>query len=152
DDPNRLPMYIGRRNVEGGGRQQDFHNSSFRGLIGSRGDIAEGWTYDASVQFSRTSASQRTLNYFSLTKVNNALDAVDQGLATTGVANGVITCRSVVDGTDPNCIPYNVFQQGGITPAQLNYIQAPGLQIGTIDQNIIQGVITGDLGTIGAKL
>jgi iron complex outermembrane recepter protein len=144
-DPNRVPMYIGRRNVEGGGRQQDFHNSSFRGLIGSRGDIAEGWTYDASVQFSRTSANQRTLNYFSLTKVNNALDAVRDG-------NGNITCRSVVDGTDPNCIPYNVFAQGGITPAQLSYIQAPGLQIGTIDQSIIQGVVTGDLGTIGAKL
>ncbi|HKQ16428.1 MAG TPA: TonB-dependent receptor, partial [Steroidobacteraceae bacterium] len=144
-DPNRVPMYIGRRNVEGGGRQQDFHNSSFRGLIGSRGDIAEGWSYDASVQFSRTSANQRTLNYFSITKINNALDAVSDG-------NGGVTCRSVVDGTDPTCIPYNVFAQGGITPEALNYIQAPGLQIGTIDQNIIQGVITGDLGTIGAKL
>lgn len=31
-----VPLFIGRRNVEGGGRQQDFHNSSFRGLIGSR--------------------------------------------------------------------------------------------------------------------
>jgi outer membrane receptor protein involved in Fe transport len=144
-DPNRVPMYIGRRNVEGGGRQQDFHNSSFRGLIGSRGDIAEGWSYDASVQFSRTSANQRTLNYFSITKINNALDAVSDG-------NGGVTCRSVVDGTDPTCVPYNVFAQGGITPAALNYIQAPGLQIGIIDQNIIQGVITGDLGTIGAKL
>jgi iron complex outermembrane receptor protein len=151
-DPNRVPMYIGRRNVEGGGRQQDFHNSSFRGLIGSRGDIAEGWTYDASVQFSRTSATQRTLNYFSLPKINNALDAVDEGLETDGVANGNIVCRSVVDGSDPNCVPYNVFQQGSITPEQLSYIQAPGLQIGTIDQNIIQGVVTGDLGTIGAKL
>jgi outer membrane receptor protein involved in Fe transport len=145
DDPNRVPMYIGRRNVEGGGRQQDFHNSSFRGLIGSRGDIAEGWTYDASVQFSRTNANQRTLNYFSITKINNALDAV-RG------ADGNITCRSVVDGTDPTCVPYNVFAQGGITPEMLNYIQAPGLQIGVIDQNIIQGVVTGDLGTIGAKL
>src|SRR5512138_29846 len=143
-DPNRVPMYVGRRNVEGGGRQQDFHNSSFRGLIGSRGDIAEGWTYDASVQFSRTSANQRTLNYFSLTKVNNALDAV------RNPTTGAIECRALA--TDPTCVPYNVFQQGGITPAQLNYIQAPGLQIGTIDQNIVQGVITGDLGTIGAKL
>src|SRR5512138_2628193 len=144
DDPNRVPMYVGRRNIEGGGRQQDFHNSSFRGLIGSRGDIAEGWTYDASVQFSRTSANQRTLNYFSLTKVNNALDAV------RNPTTGAIECRALA--TDPTCVPYNVFQQGGITPAQLNYIQAPGLQIGTIDQNIVQGVITGDLGTIGAKL
>jgi iron complex outermembrane recepter protein len=144
-DENRVPLAIGRRNVEGGGRQSDFHNSSFRGLIGSRGDIAEGWTYDASVQFSRTSASQLTLNYFSLPKIQRALDAVRD-------ANGNITCRSVLDGSDPACIPYNVFQQGGITPAALNYIQAPGIQTGTIDQNVIQGVITGDLGTIGAKL
>jgi iron complex outermembrane recepter protein len=144
-DPNRVPIYIGRRNVEGGGRQQDFHNSSFRGLLGSRGDIAEGWSYDASVQFSRTSANQRTLNYFSIVKINNALDAVSDGA-------GGVTCRSVVDGTDPTCIPYNVFAQGGITPEALNYIQAPGLQVGVIDQNIVQGVITGDLGTIGAKL
>ena len=57
-----------------------------------------------------------------------------------------------VDGTDPTCIPYNVFAQGGVTPEALNYIQAPGIQVGTIDQNVTQGVITGDLGTIGAKL
>ena len=152
DDPNRVPMYIGRRNVEGGGRQQDFHNSSFRGLIGSRGDIADGWSYDVSTQFSRTSATANTLNYFSIVKINNALDAVDEGVATDGVANGNVVCRSVVDGTDPTCIPYNVFAQGGITPEALGYIQAPGLQVGTIDQNVTQGVITGDLGTIGAKL
>jgi iron complex outermembrane receptor protein len=144
-DPNRVPLYIGRRNVEGGGRQQDFHNSSFRGLIGARGDIADGWSYDVSTQFSRTNATQLTLNYFSLPKINNALDAVRD-------AQGNITCRSVVDGSDPNCIPYNVFQTGGITAAALNYIQAPGSQVGTIDQNVTQGVITGDLGTIGAQL
>ena len=33
-----------------------------------------------------------------------------------------------------------------------NYLQAPGLQQGIIDQNVTMGVITGDLGTIGAKL
>jgi iron complex outermembrane receptor protein len=144
-DENRVPMYIGRRNVEGGGRQSDFHNSSFRGLIGSRGDIAEGWTYDASVQFSRTSANQLTLNFFALPKIQRALDAVRD-------ADGNITCRSVVDGSDTGCVPYNVFQSGGVNAAALNYIQAPGIQTGTIDQNVIQGVITGDLGTIGAKL
>jgi iron complex outermembrane recepter protein len=137
-------LYIGRRNVEGGGRQQDFHNSSFRGLIGSRGAIAEGWDYDVSTQFSRTSATARTLNYFSIPKIQRALDVVDVG--------GVPTCRSVVDGTDPNCVPYNAFEIGGVTNAALSYIQAPGLQQGTIDQNVTMGVITGDLGTIGAKL
>ncbi len=143
-DPNIVPLYIGRRNVEGGGRQQDFHNTSFRGLIGTRGDIADGWTYDVSTQFSRTSTTQRTLNNFVIPKIQRALDVVDVG--------GVPTCRSVVDGSDPNCVPYNVFAIGGITPEAQAYISAAGLQIGTIDQNVTQGVITGDLGTIGAQL
>ena len=38
----RVPMYIGRRNVEGGDRQQDFHNSSFRGVFGVKGAISGG--------------------------------------------------------------------------------------------------------------
>lgn len=141
-----VPVYIGRRNVEGGGRQSDFHNSSFRGLIGSRGDIADGWTYDVSTQFSRTSANLRTLNYFSIPKINRALDAVrDPG-------TGNVVCRSALDKTDTACVPYNVFQVGGVTAQALNYIQAPGIQTGTIDQNVTQAVITGDLGTIGATL
>ncbi len=151
-DPNIVPMYVGRRNVEGGGRQQSFHNSSFRGLIGTRGDIADGWSYDASTQFSRVSATARTLNNFSIPKIERALHAVDEGLANGGAATGNIVCQSVVDGTDPNCIPYNVFAIGGITPEAQAYISADGVQVGTIDQNVTQAVITGDLGTIGAKL
>ena len=44
-----------------------------------------------------------------------------------------------------------LFAVGGVTPEALAYISAPGLQVGTIDQNVTQGVITGDLGTIGAQ-
>ena len=40
-------MYIGRRNVEGGGRQQAFANTSFRAVAGVRGSINEAWGYDA---------------------------------------------------------------------------------------------------------
>jgi len=39
-----------------------------------------------------------------------------------------------------------------VTAAALNYLQVPAVQSGVIDQNIVTGVITGDLGTIGAKL
>ena len=59
---------------------------------------------------------------------------------------GVPTCRSVVDGSDPDCVPYNVFDPNGITPAALNYLQAPGIQTGTIDQEVYVGQVTGDLG------
>ena len=145
-DANEVPMYIGRRNIEGGGRQASFHNSSFRALVGSRGDIADGWNYDVSVQFSRTSISQSATNDFVVPNLQNALHAVRDP------NTGEIVCASVLDGSDPSCVPYNPFTLGGVTPEALNYLQVPAVQTGVIDQNIVTGVITGDLGTIGAKL
>ncbi len=59
-----VALYIARRNVEGGGRQQSFENSSFRSLLGVRGAITDTWDYDASVQYSKVKADQLTLNYF----------------------------------------------------------------------------------------
>jgi iron complex outermembrane recepter protein len=157
DDPNRVPLYIGRRNVEGGGRQSDFHNAAFRGVIGTRGAIADGWDYDASVQVSRGTATQLTLNFFSIDRIDKSLDVVN--LATP--AGNVPTCRSALPADDPrfdpgnvdaNCVPYNPFAVGGVTQDALNYLQVPGLQQGAVDQNIILGVVTGDLGTIGGQL
>jgi len=146
-DPNIVPLNLGRRNVEGGGRQTSFHNQSFRTLIGSRGDIADGWNYDVSVQFSRGTVDVTGTNDFVTNNLAKALDAVVDPNDPTKVV-----CRSVVDGTDPACVPYNPFGIGGVTPEALNYLQVPAVQTGVIDQNVITGVITGDLGTIGAKL
>jgi len=146
DDPNEVPMYMGRRNVEGGGRQSQFHNQSFRALVGSRGDIADGWNYDVSVQFSRVTADNTNVNDFVVPNLQNALHAV------VDPDTGETVCASVLDGSDPNCVPYNPFGIGGVTPEALTYLQVPAVQTGVIDQNIITGVITGDLGTIGAKL
>jgi outer membrane receptor protein involved in Fe transport len=65
--------------------------------------------------------------------------------------DGVPTCMSVIDGSDPNCVPYNPFVLGGITPEQLAYLQVTGVQVGRITQEIYNGVITGDLGVYGVK-
>ena len=37
---------VGRRNVEGGGRLDDLRHTSFRGVVGLRGDITDHWSYD----------------------------------------------------------------------------------------------------------
>ena len=81
------------------------------------------------VQFSRTTADTRTLNYFSIPKIQQALDAVRDP------ATGEIVCRS-----GGACVPYNPFAIGGVTNEALGFIQAPGLQQGIIDQNVITGV------------
>lgn len=139
-----VDLFIGRRNGEGGGRQDDFHSNAFRGLLGVRGDFATGWAYDVSTQFSRVTADAQALNFFSKARLTRALDVVSN--------NGVPTCRSVVNGSDPNCVPYNIFSEGGVTAAALNYLYAPGIQTGVIDQSVFLGVITGDLGELGVKL
>ncbi len=54
-----VAFYILRRNVEGGGRQDSFANSSFRIVGGVRGAINDGWGYDVSAQYSNTTADVR---------------------------------------------------------------------------------------------
>ncbi len=138
-----VPMYIGRRNVEGGGRQQSFANNSFRAVAGVRGAINDGWGYDVSAQYSSVSSNTSTLNYFVVPRLARALNVVDVG--------GVPTCQSVIDGTDANCVPWNPFVPGGITQDQLDYLQASGLQIGRINQEIYNASVNGDLGVYGIK-
>ena len=142
---NSATLYVARRNVEGGGRQQAFENSSFRSLLGVRGAITDTWDYDVSVQYSKVKADQRTLNYFKVDRIQRSLNVVAD--PTTGAP----VCMSALDGTDPACVPYNIFQIGGVTQGALDYLQVPGLQQGTIDQTIYQGIITGDLANIGVK-
>ncbi len=137
-------MYIGRRNVEGGGRQQSFANSSFRTVVGVRGSINDAWGYDVSAQYSNTTADASTLNYFVIDRMMKALDVVDVG--------GVPTCRSVIDGSDPNCVPWNPFVPNGVDQTQLDYLQAKGIQVGRLNQEIYNGVITGDLSSYGFQL
>ena len=112
-------------------------------MRGVRGAINEAWGYDASAQYSNVSVNSNTLNYFVINRLQNALDVVDVG--------GVPTCQSVINGSDPNCVPWNPFQPGGITQDQLDYLQASGLQTGRINQEIYNAVVNGDLGVYGIK-
>ncbi len=139
-----VTMYIGRRNVEGGGRQQSFANNSFRAVAGVRGAINDAWGYDVSAQYSSVSVNTSTLNYYVTPRVARALDVT----STSAACRPASRC---IDGTDANCVPWNPFVPGGITQDQLGYLQAAGLQIGRISQEIYNGIITGDLGVYGIK-
>ena len=57
----------------------------------------------------------------------------------------------MIDLSDTNCVPWNPFVVGGITQDQLDYLQVKGIQVGRINQEIYNGIITGDLGTYGIK-
>ena len=136
-------MYVARRNVEGGGRQDDLRYQSFRGVLGTRGTLVDGWSYDFSAQYSRVQLSRVYRNDFSVTRLGRSLDVVNVA--------GTPTCRSVVNGTDPNCVPWNIFTIGGVTQAALDYLQTPGVQTASTTQQVMTFAVNGDLGGMGLQ-
>ncbi|MGH8176508.1 MAG: TonB-dependent receptor domain-containing protein [Steroidobacter sp.] len=140
---------IGKRNVEGGGRQSHLEHTSYRAVIGARGEIAAGWDYDVYGMYGTTEYAQNFLNDFSVRRGGNALIAERLG-------DGSIVCGVNADADttndDPACVPYNVFTAGGVTPEALNYVQIPGFQQGSTTEQILSGAITADLGQYGAKV
>ena len=140
-------VYTLRRNVEGGGRRDDLQHQAYRIVGGVRGDLHTGLSYDASYQFGKTTLAQTYLNDFSVTRLGRALDVIDNP-ATPGVD---AVCRSVVDGTDPNCVPYNIFSAGGVTPAALAYLQTPGFLRGDVQEIVANLNFTVEGGAYGLQ-
>lgn len=135
------PLYIGRRNVEGGARVDDLRHTDYRILVGLKGDINQDWSYDAFANFSRTIRTERYENDLSTTRIQRALNVVSVG--------GVPTCQSVVDGSDPSCVPWNIFQTGGVTQAALNYIVEPLFSQAQLNEDQYVGYVNGDLTSMG---
>ncbi len=144
-----VPMFIGRRNVEGGPRRDDLGYTSYRGVVGLRGNIVEGWDYEASAQFSRVLLSRTYQNELSNRKTVLALDVVPD--TRPGANFGQPVCRAVLTGQDTSCVPWNIWRAGGVTPQALAYVGATGVQSGRTQQSVVAGQITGDLGTLGIK-
>jgi iron complex outermembrane receptor protein len=137
--------YLLRRNVEGGGRQELFTNESYRSVIGVKGDFADAWKYDVSAQYSSVTTIINNLNYFSTAAMVKALDVV------TG-PNGKPTCVSVINGTDPACVPWNVWVPGGVTPAALAYLNIPNGGSGNVKEYVGHADMSADLGKYGVQL
>ncbi|HEY0042920.1 MAG TPA: TonB-dependent receptor [Allosphingosinicella sp.] len=133
-----------RRNVEGGARQDDLQHTSYRAVLGSKGKLDEAWSYDAYYQYGRTIFAETYTNDFSITRLGRALDVVTD-------ANGNAICRSVRDGTDPNCVPYNILTPGGVTDASVAYLSTPGFQRGIVSEQVASASLTGQLGKYGLQ-
>jgi outer membrane receptor protein involved in Fe transport len=154
-DPNspgstyqRAYFQLLRRNTEGGGRLADLTHTSYRGVLGSKGDLGSAWSYDAYYQYGRTNYSLVYKNEFSLARLTRALDVVSD--TRPGPGFGLPVCRSVLDNSDPTCVPYDVF---GAAPsaAAANYLNVFGVIQGRTSEQVAHLDFTGSLGEYGVK-
>jgi outer membrane receptor protein involved in Fe transport len=143
--------YVGRRNIEGGGRDDNLEHTAWRLVGGIRGNLLRGLSYDAYYQFGTTRLSHVHTNDFSTIRLTRALDVVANPAVggVVGVPAGTPVCRSSLPGTgsggaalDPACVPYNIFQTGGVTQAALNYLQVPGFDRGNVNETIADANFT----------
>ncbi len=138
---NPVSSYIGRRNIEGGGRYQDITLEDFRYVLGAKGDVLDStWNYNFWWQSGTNNLSQIQGNYFDKTKIARSLDVV------TNPATGLPVCASVLNKTDKNCVPYDIFHLGGVTQAALDYLNTPGFSNGYTSQSVIGLQFDSDLG------
>ena len=141
-----VDVFIQRRNVEGGGRQDDIRHTDYRGVVGIRGTVFDHWNYDLFGQYGTVILNQHVNNYISNSRGGLALQAV------TDPATGLPVCQSVLDGTSTSCVPLNIWQPGGVTAAALNYAGTQAYSSGDTTQTVVNGTMSANLGDYGIKL
>ncbi|HEY4113642.1 MAG TPA: TonB-dependent receptor [Rhizomicrobium sp.] len=138
-------LQIGRRLVEAGNRQDNLRHTSYREVFGAKGDLGGGWSYDAFGQYGTTILAEEYLNDASNRKLQNSLEAV------TDPTTGLPVCKAALDGSDPACVPFSLFNLSGVTPAMINYVRGNGFQEGSTQEWVMGGTVTGDLGEWGIQ-
>jgi len=116
-------------------RMTELRHTDYRVVIGAKGDIADGWSYDVYAQYGASIYAEEIQNDVSIAKLQNALNTTSK---TTCLVGGA-------------CVPINVFTTGGISQAALNYVLTPGFKEGETTEEIVEADINGDLGQYGLK-
>jgi iron complex outermembrane recepter protein len=148
---NNINLYVGRRAVENGPREDNYLSNSFRETLGVKGKWIEGLSYDLYAQVGINTMHDSQSNYINSTSGTNALNVVTDTRAGSATF-GQPVCESVINGTSPTCVPWNIFQKGGVTPAAIAYIDVPSTYSVTAKEYIVDGSVTADLEKMGMKL
>ncbi len=154
---NQFVEYLGRRNVEGGGRQDNYLSNSIRQVLGMKGEINSAWSYDVYGQIGSTDFQDFEGNFLGTQQISYALDVIANPTQANGgqlgVAPGVPVCRSALQGgSQPTCVPWNIWQKGGVSAAALAYLTVPASYNSRALEYIVDASTTGDLGKYGVQL
>ncbi|TNE67601.1 MAG: TonB-dependent receptor [Alphaproteobacteria bacterium] len=114
----QFSVYIGKRNVEGGPRANLLQHNAFRIVAGTKGNLTDTWSYDASVMYGSTSFGSTYINDFFGPNIVEAL----------------------------NNEAYHVFTYGGVTQEEAQGLTGTAILEGITKEYIANAYVTGDIG------
>ncbi|MDE1146060.1 MAG: TonB-dependent receptor [Azospirillaceae bacterium] len=132
-------VVVSERDVQAGSRHDYTTHTSYRGVLGAKGDISPDWQYDVYAQYGRTQYDSRLTGDISLANFANSLQAVTN-------SSGQIVCKNATAG----CVPLNIFSIGGITSDALNYVQQDFYRTGFTEELVASGSVTGQVTAISS--
>ena len=127
DAGDEFGIYVGKRNVEGGPRSNNFSNDGFRMVVGSKGQINDQWSYDASYLYAQTRQNSTYINDFFAPNITAVLNA---------------------DACDNGCPGYSVFTPNGVTAEQADGLTGTGMLSAQSSTEVINAFVTGELMTL----
>lgn len=122
-----LTVYVAKRNIEGGPRRTSTEDTSYRVVLGSEGSINESWNYNASFLYARTNNDTQGENDFLFSRIEQAI-------------------RGCPAGSFAGCLPYTIFNQGGVTVAAANALAGRSFNKTQTEMTILNAYASGDLG------
>jgi len=132
-------LVISRRDVEGGPIQDDLEHKSIRLLGGFKGDLGRGVSYDASYLFGGVTLDRQYRNNLSISRLGKAIDVVSDPASGQPICRSVLIARALgpsAPGADPDCVPWDVFATGQVTPQATGYLTVPPFMRGSFRQQV----------------
>jgi iron complex outermembrane recepter protein len=132
------PFQLAYRFLATGLREQAFTNQVMQGLVGSRGEITDGWRYEAYYSWGRTTIDQEARGNVNVQQMQALLEAPDGGV-------------SLCDGG------FNPFGVQPLSQDCIDFVDEVGQTQTTFTQKIASAYVQGDLaelpaGTLSAVL
>src|SRR5690606_4734938 len=115
---------ISRIGFDIGNNQYRVTNESPHGTVGLKGELGNGWIWDAHSSYGVNYNTLRASRVLISDNLDFGIDAVDEGQVLTGTPNGNIVCRAVAQGNPgaDGCVPLNLFGEGNTSQAAREYI------------------------------
>ena len=122
-----------------GPRVVDNRRDAYRGLIGFRGEIKRGWSYEA--YYSRSFVAHDTFFYNSA-----SAKRLQQALLARQLPSGEIVCIDPSNG----CVPINIFGEQEISPEAADFLRIDPVEKTRVKEQIAEMALKGDLAELPA--